>query len=52
MFLFEKSLIGTYCNRLYGLKKGMVPFHAMTDKANSTGKNLNVTYYNQKKECH
>ena len=28
MFLFEKSVIGAYCNRLYDLKKGMTPFHA------------------------
>ena len=28
MFLFEKSLIGAYCNRLYDLKKGSAPFHA------------------------
>ena len=28
MFLFEKSLIGAYCNRLYDLKKASAPFHA------------------------
>ena len=31
MFLFGKSLIGAYCNRLYDLEKGMVPFHAMAE---------------------
>ena len=29
MFLFEKSVIDAYCNRLYDLGKGMVPFHAL-----------------------
>ena len=28
MFLLEKSLKDAYCNRLYDLKKGSVPFHA------------------------
>ena len=30
MFLFDKSLISAYCNRLYDLKKGMV-LHAMAE---------------------
>ena len=29
MFLLKKSLIGVYCNWLYGLGKGMAHFHAM-----------------------
>ena len=28
MFLFKKSVVGAYCNRLYDLKKGSAPFHA------------------------
>ena len=31
MFLFEKSSIGAYCNRLYDLKKGMATFHARVE---------------------
>ena len=31
MFLFEKSIIGAYCNRLYDLSKGGAPFHAKTE---------------------
>ena len=27
MLLFQKSLIGAYCNRLFDLKKGMTPFY-------------------------
>ena len=48
MFLFEKTVIGVYRNRLYGLKERL-PFHDMaTLKANSAGKNLNVTNINTK----
>ena len=51
MFLFEKSVIGTYCNRLYDLKKSHSPFSCYGRiKANSAGKNLNVTNINTKKE--
>ena len=31
MLLFEKSLIGAYCNRLYDLKESQRPFHAMAE---------------------
>ena len=31
MFLFEKSLIGAYCNRSYDLKKDSVLFHAKAE---------------------
>ena len=31
MFLFEKSSIGAYSNRLYDLGKGMVLFHAKAE---------------------
>ena len=31
MFLLEKSLIGAYCNKLYDLNKGSVPFHAKAE---------------------
>ena len=49
MFLFEKSLIGAYCNRLYDLKERRGPFLCYGRiKANSTGKNLNVTNINTK----
>ena len=49
MFLFEKSLIGAYCNRLYdlGQRYGPFLFHGRI-KANSAGKNLNVTNINTK----
>ena len=51
MFLFEKSIIGTYCNRLYDLKESHSPFSCYGRiKANSAGKNLNVTNINTKKE--
>ena len=44
MFLFEKSVIGTYCNRLHNLKESHSPFSCYGRiKANSAGKNLNVT---------
>ena len=50
MFLFEKSLIGAYCNRLYDLKESHSPFSCYGRiKANSAGKNLNVTNINTKK---
>ena len=49
MFLFEKSLIGAYCNRLYDLKERQGPFLCYGRiKANSAGKNLNVTSINTK----
>ena len=51
MFLFEKSVIGTYCNKLYDLKESHSPFSNYGRiKANSAGKNLNVTNINPKKE--
>ena len=31
MFLFQKSVIGAYCNRLYDLEEGMAPFDAMVE---------------------
>ena len=44
MFLFEKSLMGAYCNRLYDSKKRQNPFSCYGRiKVNSAGKNLNVT---------
>ena len=49
MLLFEKSLIGVYCNRLYDLEQryGLFPCYGQI-KANSAGKNLNVTNINMK----
>ena len=50
MFLFEKSVIGVYCKRLYDLKKSHSPFSCYGRiKANSAGKNLNVSNVNTKK---
>ena len=50
MFLFEKSVIGTYCNRLYDIKASHRPFSCYGGiKANSAGKNNNVTIINTKK---
>ena len=50
MFLLEKSVIGTYCNRLYDLKESHSPFLCYGQiQANSAGKNLNVTNINPKK---
>ena len=50
MFLLEKSLIGFYCNRLHDLKESHSPFSCCgRTKANSVGKNLNVTKINPKK---
>ena len=50
MFLFEKSLIGTYCNRLYNLNESHGPFSCYgRSKANTAGKNPNVTNINTKK---
>ena len=49
MFLFEKSLIDTYCNRLYDLKERQEPFSCYGQiKANSAGKTLNVANINSK----
>ena len=51
MFLFEKSVIGTYCNKLYDLKETHSLFSCYGRiKANSAGKNLNVTNINTKKK--
>ena len=50
MFLFEKSVISTYCNRLYDLKESHSPFSCYGRiKANSAGKNLNIRNINPKK---
>ena len=50
MFLFERNVIGTYCNRLYDLKESHSPFSCYGRiKANSAGKNLNVTNVYTKK---
>ena len=50
MLLFEKSVIGTYCNRLYDLREIHSPFSCFGRiKANSAGNNLNVTNINPKK---
>ena len=51
MLLFEKSVIGAYCNMLYDLKESHSLFSCYGRiKANSAGKNLNVTNINTKKE--
>ena len=50
MFLFEMSVIGMNCNRLYGLRESHSPFSCYGRiKANSAGKNLNTTNINTKK---
>ena len=47
--MFEKSLVGAYCNRLYDLKERQDSFSCYGRiKANSAGKNLNVTNSNTK----
>ena len=49
MFLFEKSLIGAYCNRLCDLGQRHCPFSCYGQiKANSAGKNPDVTNSNTK----
>ena len=49
MFLFEKSLIGAYWNRVYNLKERQGPFsHYGRINANSADKNLNGTNVNTK----
>ena len=49
MFLFEKSLISVYCNSLFDLEERHGPFSCYDQiKANSAGKNLNVTNINTK----
>ena len=48
MLLFEKSLMGAYCNRSYDLKERHGPSCYGRIEANSTGKNLNVTNINTK----
>ena len=51
MFLFEKNVIGAYCNRLYDLEESHSPFSCYgRTKANCAGKNLNVTNINTKAE--
>ena len=57
MFLFEKSVIGTYRNGLYDLKESHSPFSCYGRiKANSADKNLDVTnavlILIQKGECY
>ena len=43
MFLFEKSLIGAYCDMLYDFEERLGPFLCYWRiKANSIGKNLNI----------
>ena len=50
MFLFEKSVIDTYCNRLFDLKERHGPFSCYGRiKANNAGKNLHVTNIYSKK---
>ena len=50
MFLFEKSVIGIYYNRLYDLKESHSHFSCYGRiKANSAGKILNVTNIYTKK---
>ena len=50
MFLLVKSVIGTYCNRLYDLKESHSPFSCYGRiKANSAGKNFYVTNINSEK---
>ena len=45
--MFEKSSISAHCNRLYDLKERQGPFsYYGRIKANSAGKNLNVTNIN------
>ena len=47
MFLFEKSSIATYRNRLYDLGQRHGPFPCYgQNKANGAGENLNVTNIN------
>ena len=49
MFLFEKSVIGAHLHRLYDLKERHGPFLCYgRTKANSAGKDLNVTNINTK----
>ena len=49
MLLFEKSLIGVYCNRFYDLGEKRVTFSCYGRiNANSTGKDLNVRNINTK----
>ena len=49
MLLFEKSLIGAYCNRLYELKNRQDPFSCYERiKANSADEILNITNTNTK----
>ena len=50
MILFEKSVIGIYCFRLNDLKESHSPFSCYGRiRANSAGKNFNVTNINPKK---
>ena len=49
MFLFEKRLIGASCNMLYDLMERHGSFLCYGRiKANSTGKNFNITNINSK----
>ena len=51
MFLFKKSLIDAYRNRLYVLKESHSRFLCYGRiKVNNAGKNLTVTNINPKKE--
>ena len=53
MFLLEKSVIGTYCNRLYDLMESHSPFHAVAElKQIARAKILMSQTLNQKRECY
>ena len=53
MLLFEKSVIGIYCNRLYDLKESHSPFHAMTElKQIAQAKILMSAILIRKRKCY
>ena len=53
MFLFEKSVIGAYCNRLYDLKESHSPFHAVAElKQIAQAKILMSQILIRKRECY
>ena len=52
MFLFDGSLIGVYCNRLYDLKKSRVTFHAMTELKQTAQSKILMSQILKQKRAH
>ena len=52
MLLFEKSLIGAYCNRLYDLGKSRAPFHATAELKQTALVKILISSISTQKRAH